>query len=586
MSSFAKGLLTGILLVFVFISMIGFVAVLASRGDPGIPPDTALVVDLEGGVPEHIDTELPAFLAGRGGGAPATLLGLTRAIRAAAEDPSVRALVLRCDGSRAGWAKAQEIRWAIQAFKESGKPVWAFLELAGREDYYIASLADRIVIQPLSFLELSGLRLEVMFFKGTMDKLGVSADLIRTGRYKTAGEPFSRAEMSPEWREVLNEMLDEFYRQLLDGIAEGRGEDGDHWRAVLDEGPFDAANAEQLGLVDAIADDDEFVDSLEEALEVEELHRMSVAAYLARSGSGRGRGERIAVMHAVGTIMSGESQSDPFSGLQDVLGAQTFNSHLQDLAEDESVAGVILRIDSPGGDAIASEQMLRAVRRLRAEKPVVISMSNLAASGGYYIASVPDVPIVAYPGTYTGSIGVFTIHLNLRELYGKLGISKEILTRGRYAGLNSDYKALSEDEREKVRAYVDLIYEEFLSRVSDGRGVGVDAVRDLAEGRVWIGTQASENGLVDELGGYPRAIELVKEAVGIGEDASVRIVTYPPRRSLLETLLSRGGRFALAKFFEPPPLGDARRAWAQATGWARRLRSGPMYMAPYTLSVE
>lgn len=586
MSSFVKGLLTGVLLVFVCISMIGFVAVLASRGDPGIPPDTALVLHLEGGVPEHVDTEMPAFLTPHGGGAPATLFSMTQAVRDAAGDDAVKALVLRCDGSSAGWAKAQEIRWAIQAFKESGKPVWAFLEFAAREDYYIASLADRVVIQPLSFLELSGLRMEVMFFKQALDKLGVSADLIRTGKYKTAGEPFSRAEMSPEWREVLNETLDEFYKQLLDGIADGRGQDAGHWRSLLDQGPFDATSAERLRLVDAILDGDEFFDALEEALKVEELHRMSVSAYASRSRSGYGRGEKIAVMHAVGTIMSGESQSDPFSGFQDVLGAQTFNAHMNDLAEDESIAGVILRIDSPGGDAIASEQMLRAVRRLSAEKPLVISMSTLAASGGYYIASVPEVPIVAYPGTYTGSIGVFTIHLNLRELYGKLGISKEVLTRGRFAGMNSDYKPLSEEEREKIRGYVDLIYEEFLSRVSAGRGVDIEVVRDLAEGRVWIGTQALENGLVDELGGYVRAIDLVKEAAEIDKDSSVRIVSYPPRRSMIETLLSQGGRFAFARFFEPPPLGEARRVWANATGWARRLGSGAMYMAPYTMSVD
>lgn len=585
MSSFVKGLLVGVLLVFVFVAGVGVVAFLASRGESGIPSDTALVLRLRGGIPEHIDTEMPGFLSGRDDGTPVTLFRMTQAVHRAAEDDSVKALVLLCDGSSAGWAKAQEVRWAVQAFKESGKPVWAFLELAGREDYYIASLADRIVIQPESFLELSGLRMEVMFFKSALDKLGVATDLIRTGKYKSAGEPFSRDEMSPEWREVLNKTLDEFYRQLLEGLAEGRGQDSEHWKALLDEGPFDTADAHRLGLVDDILDEDGFFERLEEAVDVDELHRMGAASY-ARRATRQAGGERIAVMHAIGTIMSGSSSTDPFSGYPSVLGSRTFSSHLEDLREDESISGVILRIDSPGGDAIASEQMLRAVRRLSAEKPVVVSMSNVAASGGYYIASAPEVPIVAYPGTYTGSIGVFTIHMNLRELYGKLGISKEVLTRGRFAGMYSDYKPLTLDERAKIRGYVDSIYETFLTRVSEGRGEDTETVRELAEGRVWIGSQAAENGLVDELGGYSRAIDLVKEAAQIDEDASVRIINYPPRRSILDALISRGRRAAVAQLFDSPAFSEARSNWTRVMGWADRLRGGAMYMAPYTLTVD
>ena len=585
MSSFVKGLIVGVLLVVGFIAAVGVVALLAARGESKMPSDAVLVLQLKGGIPEHIETEMPPFLLGMDDGSAVTLLGMTQAVRRAAEDEGVRALVLRCDGSSAGWAKAQELRWSIQEFKDSGKPVWAFLEIAGREDYYIASLADRIVIQPESFLELSGLRMEVMFFKSALDKLGVKADLIRTGKYKSAGEPYSREEMSPEWRQVLNETLDEFYRQLLEGLAEGRGNDIEHWRALLDEGPFDTAEAHRHGLVDDVLDGDGFFDALSDALDVEEVHPIS-AGFYARRAAGRGDGEKVALMHATGTIMSGSSSSDPFSGMPTVLGSHTFNSHLEDLRDDKSISGVILRIDSPGGDAIASEQMLRAVRRLSEEKPVVVSMSNVAASGGYYIASAPDVPIVAYPGTYTGSIGVFTIHMNLRELYDKLGISKEILTRGRFAGMYSDYKALTADERAKVRKYVDSIYETFLTRVSEGRDVDTDSVRELAEGRVWIGSQASENGLIDELGGYGAAIDLVKQAAEIDEDAPVRLISYPPRRGLLDTLFSRGRREALIRLLDSTGFSDARRSLTEVVGWADRLRNGAMFMAPFTLTVE
>ena len=586
MSSFVKGLLAGVLLVFLFVSMVGLIAFFASRGGSEVSANSALVVTLRGGIPEHINTEMPAFLAGPGSRDSMTLFGLTRAVRHAAANQNVKALVLRCDGSSAGWAKAQEIRWLIREFKESGKPVWAFLEVAGREDFYIASLADRVVLQPESYLDLAGLRMEVVFFKTALQKLGVGADLIRTGKYKSAGEPFSRDEMSPESRQVFNETLDEFYGQLLDGIAEGRGKDRSHWEAVLDEGPFDTASAKLHGLVDEVLDEDELFDALAEAVEVDELHKVGPGRYARGVSLDGERGVQIAVMHAVGTIMSGASQTDPFSGTQSVLGARTFNSQLEDLLEDERIAGVILRIDSPGGDAIASEQMLRAVRRLSEEKPVVVSMSTVAASGGYYIASAPNVPIIAYPGTYTGSIGVFTIHLNLRELYNKLGINKEILTRGRFAGINSDYKPLSPVERDKIREFVDSVYETFLSRVAEGRGVDAHKIRELAEGRVWIGAQASENGLIDEIGGYQRAVELVKEAAEIDENAPVRIVNYPKRRSMLETLLSQGPNAVLARFVDVPRLGVARSTWTEAMGWAERLRGGAMYMAPYTLTVE
>ncbi len=569
------------------LGLIAMIVLFAGRGEDDLPAEAALVLRLQGSVPEHADAELPSFLPGQPGGPSVTLYDLTEAVRRAADDERVKALVLRCDGSSAGWAKAQEIRWAIQAFKESGKPVWAYLAQSGREGYYIASLADRVFMQPQSFLNLSGLRAEVMFFKGSLDKLGVESDLVRSGKYKSAGEPFSREEMSPEWREALNSTLDEFYDQLLDGIAEGRGEDAAHWRAILDEGPFTAGGAEAHGLADEVVYEDVFFDRLGESLEVEDIERVSLPRYAADASTrGQRGGKTVAMFHAIGTISSGESWTDPFGGGSEVLGADTFESQLERLRDDDSIDGVILRIDSPGGDAIASDKMLRAVRRLREEKPLVVSMSTLAASGGYYIASVPDAPIVAYPGTYTGSIGVFTIHFNLKDLYGKLGITKEILTRGRFAAIESDYKALTAEEREKLARYVDDIYDAFVANVSEGRGIPPEAVHPLAQGRVWIGAQAAENGLVDEIGGYAKAIELAKNALGLESDESVRILHYPPPRSVFEMLFSGGRWTLLRQLLEPPALGEAYKTWLRGLGWARRIRSGPLFMAPYTLEVD
>lgn len=586
MRKFLMGLLSGLVLAYMIVPVMALLVWFAGRGQPDIPSDSALVVRLQGDIPEHIGTELPGLLSGFEETPSVTLYGLTEIIRKAATDEDVRALVLRSSGAGSGWAKAQELRWAIQEFQESGKPVWAFLEIASRADYYVASLADHVVIQPESVLDLKGLRMEVTFFKGTLDKLGVAAELVRAGKYKGAGEPYSRDEMSEELREVLDETLDEFYRQLLEGITEARGEDAAHWREVLDEGPFTSEDAKHYGLVDDVLHEDAFFAQLSEQVDVEDIHELRLETYAKRVRSSLGRGQKIAVMHAIGAITSGTSWTDPFSGSQEVLGSQTFIAQLDNLREDKGVAGVILRIDSPGGEAIASEQMLRAVRRLSEDKPLVVSMSNVAASGGYYIASAPNVPILAYPGTYTGSIGVFLIHLNLRGLYEKLGIKKEILSRGRYAAIDSEYKTLSQAEKERLRDFVDSIYVTFLNRVSEGRDVTVESLHDLAQGRVWIGSQALDKGLIDELGGYQRAIELVKEAAGIGADEQVEVVNYPPPRTLVQALFGRGVSATAGQWIEAPVLQELRRTWHSTLGRVAWLRGGAMQLMPYALSVD
>ena len=589
-NSFKKGILVGvgsIVGVWLLGAVVTFAILGSGGGGPRVEPDSALEVHLSGAIPEYVEFNIPDLLGGQERDT-ATLLNQIRAIRAAADDERIKALVLRCNWSAGGWARAQELRWAIAAFKESGKPVWAFLEVAGREDYYVAALADRIVLQPETYLNLTGLRMEVMFFKGAMDKLGIEADLIRTGRYKSAGEPFSREEMSPEWRQVLNETLDEFLDQLLEGIAEGRGSDAAHWRTVLDQGPFTAAQARETGLSDDILYEDEFYEQLTEAVGLdEEIDRIGISGYVRSSGPGRLRGGKtFALLHAAGPISSGSEDPTPFGTSSGTLASRSFISRLDGLREDDSVDGVILRIDSPGGDAIASEQILRAVRRLAAEKPMVVSMANVAASGGYYIAAVPDVPILAYPGTYTGSIGVFTIHLNLRSLYDKLGINKEILVRGENAAIESDYRPLSPSERAKLSGYVDSIYDTFLERVSEGRGMPAEQVAELAEGRVWIGSQASENGLVDGLGGYLDAIDRLREAAGLEEGEAARIVVHPERRSILETILS-GRHMAFGPSQAMPlKIPGMQVSLAEAAWWAQHLRNGPVAMAPHRISVQ
>jgi protease-4 len=327
------------------------------------------------------------------------------------------------------------------------------------------------------------------------------------------------------------------YNHLLSAIGEARGLEPDEVRARLDQGPFLAREAKEQDLLDELAFEDEMYESLRAELAQEETRKVSHRMYRKyMEGAPAAGGRRIALVVGSGSIHGG-SGSDGF-GEENAIFSQTFARTLRRVRKDGSVDGVILRIDSPGGDAIASDEILHEVRLLSEEKPMVISMSDVAASGGYYIAMTGD-PVVAYPNTVTGSIGVIYGKVNLRGFYDKIGVKKEILKRGRYADLDSDYQELTEDGRRKLRAGIDAVYRNFLKIVAEGRGRQPNEIEPLAEGRVWLGAQARRNGLVDELGGLNRAIDLLREEAGIGPDEGIQLVPYPRQRNLLEYLLEQ-----------------------------------------------
>ncbi len=580
------GILSGLFLAFLIIPFLALVSLAFGPSRPPISSNSALVVRLSGAIPERIDAELPLPFLTSDRQNSVNLRELTELIRSAATDDDIKTLVLRCRNLSTGWAQSQELRWAIEEFKESEKPVWAFLMLGSALDYYVASLADRVVTLPESILDIKGLRAEVVFYKGAFEKLGINAEAVRVGKYKSAVEPFTRTEMSSDFRAVINEMLDEMSLQLFEGIVAGRGEDAAHWSGVMDEGPFLSVQAKEHGLVDDVLFEDEFFEQLSKAVDVEKLNRVSAANYATRVRSNQGSGKRIAVLHANGPIVSGEGWIDPMTGRQRMVGSETFVRHLDELRKSRNVAGVILRINSPGGEVTASEQILHAVRMLSKEKPLVISMSNMAASGGYYIASVADTKIIAYPGTYTGSIGVFMMKLSMGGLYEKLGLSKEIITRGRNAAIDTDYRPMTRQEREKVQQGVESVYKVFLTRVSEARGMDVDAVNEIAQGRVWLGKQALENGLIDELGGYQKAIELVKEAAEIEVEDPVQLFNYPAPRSFFQTIMNRNQDRLIEELFEVPLLADFRNLWEQNAVLAALHHGGMMQMMPYTLTIQ
>jgi len=577
-AKYLLGVLTGVLVVILLVLVILLVAVSFRAVEPSIEDDSVLTIELRGEVPEHVGVPFALdFFEQR---TPVTLLTIYSSLKHAATDERIRAVSLHADGFAGGWGKAQEIRWALNEFRRSGKPVYAFLQVGGTMDYFVASAADRVFQTPEGVLNVKGLRAEVSFYKDTLAKLGVEAEMLRIGEYKSAAEPLTRSGMSEAFREVLNSVLDEVLEGFLGEVAPSREMSVDELREAIDYGPFTAQQALDAGLVDELAYEDEYEKALREKLEVEELKEVNLRRYRKTLGEGDVYEDgHIALIYAVGDILRGESESDPFLGVQ-VLGSDTFSKTAREVRENEDVKSVIVRIDSGGGDAIASDQMWRAMNLLGDEKPLIISMSDAAASGGYYMAMSGD-PVLAYPGTYTGSIGVVLGKLNLRGFYEKIGLNKEILTRGRFAAIDTTYRGFTPAERQKVEQGMEQVYNAFVEKVAEARGRPWREIDRLARGRLWMGSQALDNGLVDEIGGFGRAIERAKIAAGIDPQKKVRIVSYPAPKQWFEVLFNLDGLSARSRL-----AGLLRGYLGEIPHWPALLEGGLLHIPPYAVAVR
>ena len=536
MVKFLVGLITGVLLVLLGFMLLLFILFQFRERPPQIAGNSVLVLRLEGNIPEKPPLELPAFLGAGGPGLTVAHVWMT--LQKAAADAHIKAIVLEPEGLATGWATLEEIRSDIERFRKSGKPVYAFLRAPSTRDYYVALAADRIYLGPQEPLMLKGLRAEMMYFKKTLDKLGVSVDVEHAGKYKDYGDMFTRADMSPETREVMTSVVDDLYGNLVRRIAEGRKKSPEEVRALIDQGPFTAAQARHAGLVDELRFEDQMWGELKDRLHSGELKKVAAGEYMKvpMEAVGLQGKSRIAMVIGEGDITRGDAGDDGSTGNN--LTSYGFDKLLRQVAEDSSIKGVVVRIDSPGGEQVASDEIWRQMNLLSKKKPLVFSMADLAASGGYYIAMTGD-PVVAYPGTLTGSIGVVFGKPNLHGLYDKLGITKDSVERGKHAGIDSDYASLTPDERQLLRDGVEESYRDFVAKVADARHRGFNDIEPLAQGRVWLGSQAKARGLVDELGGFDTAIELVKKKAHIPAGERVSLVMYPARRSLLDMVMRR-----------------------------------------------
>ena len=507
-----------------------------------------------------------------------TLYDVLRGLRAAAADDRVAGLVLHIDSMDWGWAKVGEVRDAVLRFRAAGKPVYASLSGGGEREYLLASAADRVGMPPASVLQVDGLVATATYYRGAFDKFGVSPNFAYVGRFKSAVESYTRPDMSPDSRAALSAVLDDLYEVLLTGIGAARAMSRDSVARLIDDGPFTAAEARQRGLLDTLIYDTE-MDTLALRRGRHRAPTQPFGRYVDGLVPSR-LGPHVALVTASGAIVSGRSRELP--GMEDELGSETVIEALRQARTRKAIKAIVLRIDSPGGTTQASDDIWREVERCRVVKPVIVSMSDVAASGGYYFAVAGD-SIVASPTTLTGAIGVYGGKFNILGLYRKVGLNVETVTRGRHAGMLSPFRDFTPEEERRFQESLESFYRGFVARVARGRHLAVPAVDSVAEGRVWTGRAALGRGLVDRRGGLATAFERARARARIPRDAELVVERFPRvRRSFIQRMiegLASGDDEMLAARSAPPVL----RAWATV---ARFPAGQPLSLMPWTLEVR
>jgi protease-4 len=558
----SRGVLVFVLLLTLLGSAVLFAAL--SLRSPASRPAAHAVLVWE--VPARLDESPPAYkslsLEAIRLGRALTLWDVVSAIDRAAADEHVEALVLHIDGVSWGWGKLIEVRDALQRFRAAGKPVYASLSAGGDMEYFLASAADVVSAPPTVTLRVDGLTLSAMFYRGALDKLGVVPNFRQVGEFKSGAEPWTRPGFSDAARANYDDILDDRFGLLVDSLASARGLPADSVRALLDAGPHLARTAHDTGLLDTLLYVAE-TDTLATRGSGRRRATLDFDRY-AQRGTGSVGGPRIALVHASGTIAPGRSRPSP--GDDPVMGAETMVEALRDLRRRSSIRAVVLRVDSPGGDAQASDDIWREVERLAATRPVVVSMSDVAASGGYYIAAAGS-RIVAQPTTLTGSIGIYGGKFNVSGLLDKIGIGVESLSRGRRAEMLSPFRDFTAEEAELYDHQLEDFYGGFLDRVARNRGRSATSIDSVARGRVWSGRSALAVGLVDTLGGIDVALAEARRAAGIDADAPVTIERWPTvERSFLQQLIEGlVDEEELASIGIPEALPEAFRVLASAS---------------------
>jgi protease-4 len=510
----------------IFILFIVLLIVTALTMGPKVQSNSVLFLNLSGPLPEEGPQDWKTKLLI---GEVLTTRGVLRSLDKAKTDDRIRALVVNSTFTQIGTGKVQEIRAAIKDFAASSKkPVYGFLEDGATTDYYICSAAPKLYLPPDgdNWFTLIGLRAEKPFYKGTFDKLGVEPQMDHVGQFKSGSEMYTRENMSDPDREQTNVLLDSLYQRITQDIAQDRKLSGDTVRGLVDQSPLVSSELKSKGLVDDLIYRDQLDNMIKKQLNLKELHPISAVEYQKPSfrETIKEKPDKIALIYATGTILPGES----YRGFgEDFVGSTTVGDSFKNAREDSSVKAIVFRVDSPGGSPSASDMIWREVTIAAKKKPVIVSMADVAASGGYYI-SMGATKIFAEPSTITGSIGVYGGKFVLKGLYDKIGLNKEIIERGKHADLFSDYVPFGEEEWGIVRKHMQETYNAFTRKAAEGRKKTQQEIDSIGQGRVWTGDQALKNGLVDRLGGLPDAIQ---EAQKMAKLKEFSLAVYPSSRT-------------------------------------------------------
>lgn len=524
-----------IILFFVLLAAAAFVSYFVGEfGRPAVvvPARGVLEIRLAGRVDEIPPSDFfSTFILGVH---PLTIYDLWSGFRMARVDDRIRAVVLRCGMLECDWAKAAQIRESILDFRRSGKKVFAYIEEAPQFDmeYYIATACDRVILHPMGWLGIVGMGGYVPFFRGTLDKLGVRAEFEHVAEFKTAYNMFTEKGFTPPHKEEMESLYGDIFDQYVKTAAKARGKSETEFRALIDRGLFQGDQAKAAGLVDDCLYFDQVLDSARAGLASAETIGLGDYVRVSPESLGLETGRKVAIVYGVGAILTGES-------LPEVMGADTVARWLREARKDDSVKAIVFRVDSPGGSSVGADVIWREVELAKKVKPVVVSMSDVAGSGGYWIA-MGATKIVAEPQTITGSIGVLAGKFSFAGLLDKLGVTSEKLTFGENAGIFSPFKPFTEEEKKLLLDQILWTYGKFLDKAAAGRGLAKEEVNRIGRGRIWTGRQALDLRLIDQLGGLTTAVGLAKKLAGIPPDEEVSFVVLPRRRSFWEALFGGG----------------------------------------------
>ncbi|MDH3629206.1 MAG: signal peptide peptidase SppA [Acidobacteriota bacterium] len=527
-----KKFLVGLLAVIGFFSIVavfGFavLVLLASSGKPTVPSSVLLEIDFEQGV---IETIPPDPLAQLMLDDTMTVPMIVEALEKASDDRRVKGVVARIGGEGIAMAHIQEIRDAVLRFRESGKPAVAWSETfgefgPGNGGYYLATAFDEIYMQPSGDVGLTGLIYETMFMRGLYDKLDIELQLDQRHEYKNAMNSYTHREYTEPHREVMQSVIDSRFTQIVRGISETRGLEEDEVRDLFDRGPYLGEEAMDAGLVDGLAYRDEVYATMRESVG-DKARLLYLPAYRERAGSPFNKGTTVAVIHGYGQVTRGGSRFSPLDGSVS-MGSDTLTRAFRAAIDDDRVKAILFRVDSPGGSYVASDSIWRETLRAKEMgKPIIVSMGNLAGSGGYFVVMHAD-HVVAQPGTITGSIGVLGGKMVVTGLYEKLGISYDGVHTSRNSSQYSPNHPYDDAGYERFQAGLDRIYADFTQKVAEGRGLDLERVQEIAKGRIWTGEQALEIGLIDELGGIHVALDAIRATLDLAPDAQLKLREFP-----------------------------------------------------------